>query len=415
MYSDLSDYYLRWYHDRPVGITSRRRDELRKLHAVLYKCAEHLSLHYEDYLPRWMPLGERAQALLDRQKAYPFRAGTWRPDYLLTERGELKICEITSRFFAHGIFMSWFAARAAALFLQRISAETPPECWNERYGDLMDYMRGLPQGKKRIFVFRSDDRTNEIRLYKRFYEAQGMEVHVLDYREVDARRKEWSHGALLLSALNQRDLMGMEDETIHVMLEEGMISDFRNIFLIHDKRFMRLWFEDAFTNACLTGEETAFLRAHAIPTYLCAEGGPVVADALAHKDAYILKPWDLGKSEGLFAGPLTDEPVWRSLWKPRRGEDGPVAGNGRAVVAGMRPVDTMVLQPFLRQRSFPTVWEGQAFDDYLCGMMLCVDDQYFDSGMFRTSSCPVSNLGDDRKAAPLHTDDPVLLSHCDCL
>jgi hypothetical protein len=48
-------------------------------------------------------------------------------------------------------------------------------------------------------------------------------------------------------------------------------------------------------------------------------------------------------------------------------------------------------------------------------MMLCVDDRYFDSGMFRCSSLPVTNVGDNRKACSLHTDDPELLRYCDLL
>ena len=75
----------------------------------------------------------------------------------------------------------------------------------------------------------------------------------------------------------------------------------------------------------------------------------------------------------------------------------------------------MVAQPFLPQRTFPTVWEGTPFDDYACGMMLCVDDKYFDSGYFRCSSISVTNQGDDRKAAVIHTDDPGLLELCDLL
>lgn len=392
MYSDLADYYLRWYHERPVGISSKRRDELRRLHTILYKCVEHLALHYEDYVPRWMPLDERELQLLEWQRSFPFRAGTWRPDYLISADGALKLCEITSRFFAHGIFMSWFAERAADLFLARF----PDARRDSRHGELLAYMCGLPGPRKRIYVFKSADRTNEIRLYKRFYEAQGCQVQVLETEEVDARRSEWAHGAFLISALNQHDLLQLEDETILRMLEQGLASDLRNVFLIHDKRFMRLWFEDTFTNACLTPEETTFLRTHAIPTYVCADGGAVVRDAAGHKNDYILKPWRLGKSQGVSAGPLTDEATWQALWESGR-------------------TDTMVLQPFLRQRNFPVVWEGKSFDDYLCGMMLCVDDRYFDSGMFRASSLPVTNVGDDRKACALHTDDPQLLKLCDVL
>ena len=140
MYADLADYYLRWYHDRPVGITTARRDELRRLHAILYRCAEHFALHFEDYVPSRFPLPDRVLKILEWQRAFPFRAGTWRPDYIVTRNGELKLCEITSRFFAHGIFMSWFGEYAADRFLERF----PGAARSTLYPELLDYMRALP-------------------------------------------------------------------------------------------------------------------------------------------------------------------------------------------------------------------------------------------------------------------------------
>ena len=394
MFDDLASYYLRWYHDRPVGITSQRRDELRRLHGILYRCAEYFALNWRDFVPSVLPLGDREQEILELQSRYPFRAGTWRPDYIVTREGGLKLCEITSRFFAHGIFLSVFAEYAADRFMARF----PGKERDTRYGELMDYMRAMPGGSRQLYVLKSADRTSEIRLYKRFYERQGLEVVVIESPEVEARRGEWAReGTFVVSALNQRDLLGYETDTLRAMMDVGMISDFRNIFLIHDKRFMRLWFDDAFTGRFLDADETAFLRTHAIPTYDYTDpaAAAVLEDARAHKDGYILKPCRLGKSEGVHAGVLEPKFRWRRLW--RRGVDG------------------MILQPFLDQRTFPTEWEGKKFDDYLCGMMLCVDDRYFDSGLFRTSSLPVTNVGDDRKACPLYTDDPELLACCDIL
>ena len=75
----------------------------------------------------------------------------------------------------------------------------------------------------------------------------------------------------------------------------------------------------------------------------------------------------------------------------------------------------MIAQPFIPQRTFPTVWEGQNYEDYACGMMLCVDDQFFDSGIFRFSSLPVTNVGDDRKGFIINTDNPNILSVSDVL
>ena len=400
MYSDLASYYLRWFHDRPVGITTARRDELRRLHRILYRAVEHFALHYGDYVPSRIPLGARELAILEEQSRYPFRAGTWRPDYIITRDGELKLCEITSRFFGHGIFLTWFAEFAADRFMERF----PGKQRETRYPELLEYMRALPDGRKRLCVLKSADRTSEIRLYKRFYEEQGCSVQIFEADEVESRRSEWAReGTFVVSALNQRDLLGFRPETLRAMMDTGMISDFRNIFLIHDKRFMQLWYDDTFTGACLDPEDAAFLRAHAIPTWAGADpaAAGIFEEARAHKDGYILKPCRLGKSEGVHAGPLERTWKWRRLWRPDRD--------------GIRPVDGMVMQPFLEQRSVPLDWEGKHFDDYLCGMLLCVDDRYFDSGLFRTSSLPVTNVGDDRKACAIQTDDPDILSCCDVL
>ena len=373
-------------------MTPERRDELRQLHKVLCLAAKRLVADWRAVAERW-GFSDKEKAILEEQERRPFRAGTWRPDYLIGTDGALRICEITSRFFAHGIFMSWFGDRLARTFLETHFPGLP---FHSRFAEMMEYMLGLVGDRKRIFVFKSADKTSEIRLYKRFYEAHGKEVHVLEVPEIETRMAEWSDGACLFSALNQRDILSLPDKVLQQMIEKGMISDFRNIFLIHDKRFMTLWFQDEF----FSGEEAAFLRSHAIETWDTADPAAAehIADAVRNKDGYIFKPARLGKSEGIVPGPLTTPEAWDALWKTRQ---------------------QGILQPFLPQRTFPTVWEGTPFKDYMCGMMLCVDDRYFDSGYFRCSSLPVTNVGDNRKAAVLHALDDaetaLLTPYCDVL
>ncbi len=386
MYRDLTEYYLRWYHTKPVVITSERRDELRRLHRVLYTCICHFVAHYREFLPICMPLSQREMDILAEQERHPFKAGTYRPDYIVANDGRLLLCEITSRFFAHGIFMSVFDLRARERFLKKIGAPLCPS----RFQEMMDYMLSIVGDHKRIFVFKSADKTSEIRLYKQFYEQRGIQVTVLEAEEVESHIDQWKHDAFLVSALNQKDILRMSDPTLQAMMEAGMYSDFRNIFLIHDKRFMYLWFLEEFTNGCLDADDTKFLRSHAIPTFL-----GVPKEAFANKDAFIVKPRRLGKSEGLLPGPLTKEEEWQ-----RRLRIAP---------------EEMVTQPFIKQKTYPTMWEDLFFEDYICGMMLCVDDRYFDSGFFRCSSLPVTNIGDNRMACVIHTDDPFIISHCDRL
>lgn len=389
LFADKTDYYHRWYHAKPMLITSERRDELRRVHSLLYKCIAYMAEHYREWAPRYMPLDDKVMEILERQSRYPFRAGAYRPDYLISNDGRLLLVEITSRFFGHGIWFTYPSVIKAEQFM----AANPGISWENRYNELLTYMRdAIPAGSP-IYVLKSSDRTSEIALYKKFYEYYGHEVTIYEAAEVEDNIAKWSRNAVVFSALNQQDILSFKMETLQAMIDVRMINDFRTIFLAHDKRFLRLIFIDEFTRQCLTEEETKFLREHTIPTYTYSSHPKVWEDALKHKDEYILKPYDLGKSVGLYAGVMTDEETWKdSLIASEKGG--------------------FILQPFIKQRTYPCEWEGKLYDEYICGMMLCMDDRYFDSGMIRTSSAPVTNKVDDRKMSAIHSDNENLKKIC---
>ena len=389
LFADKTDYYHHWYHAKPMLITSERRDELRRVHSLLYKCIAYMAEHYREWVPRYMPLDDKVMEILERQSRYPFRAGAYRPDYLISNDGRLLLVEITSRFFGHGIWFTYPSVIKAEQFM----AANPGISWENRYNELLTYMRdAIPAGSP-IYVLKSSDRTSEIALYKKFYEYYGHEVTIYEAAEVEDNITKWSRNAVVFSALNQQDILSFKMETLQAMIDVRMINDFRTIFLAHDKRFLRLIFIDEFTRQCLTEEETKFLREHTIPTYTYSSHPKVWEDALKHKDEYILKPYDLGKSVGLYAGVMTDEKTWsESLIASEKGG--------------------FILQPFIKQRTYPCEWEGKLYDEYICGMMLCMDDRYFDSGMFRTSSAPVTNKVDDRKMSAIHSDNENLKKIC---
>lgn len=376
LYGDRTDYYLRWYHDKPLVVSSARRDELRRLHAVLYRVCGHFALHWREWTWKYMPLPEKEEALLDYQSRFPFHAGTFRPDYIVGSDGALRICEITSRFFGHGIFMTYHSTVAS----RRRGGGAFEE---ERLAGLLSDVLALADGHDDIYVFKSADKTSAIAMYKAFYESFGKRVTVLEADEVEARRADWE-GAFLISALNQKDLLSYGMDTLRAMVDGGIVNDMRTVLLLHDKRFLKYWFDEEFTSQCLSPEDAAFLRAHAVQTY-----GPLPADAgfferaRRDKDAWILKPAALGKSENVHAGVMTSPEEWAAL------VDAP----------------GFILQPFIDQRRYRLVWEGTEYEEYICGMMLCLDDKYYDSGLVRTSSAPVTNKVDDRKMCVVHSDD----------
>ena len=198
LFGEGNEYYHHWYHERPIIISPERTQELRQLHCILYKCIEYMANHYTQFVDKYMPLSPKEMEILAYQSQFPFKAGTYRPDYLITPAGELKLCEITSRFFAHGIFMSYYAESAADEFIAR----HPGTHRDSRFEEMMQYMLKIVGDKQKIYVLKSSDKTSEIKLYKPFYEYFGKTVTIYEADQVEENINKWN-GNFVISALNQ--------------------------------------------------------------------------------------------------------------------------------------------------------------------------------------------------------------------
>ena len=379
LHEDLIPYYRSWAHDCPMIVTSERDRELRRIQQVLYKCCTFYAGHYREYLDL-IPYDEKILEILDYVSPVPFKAGTFRPDYLIVDDGSIQLCEITSRFFGNGYFLSFFMEHAGRVFAEEAGV-TDEVTYFE---DFLSYMAAMPEGRKKLTVLKSADKSDSIRLYVPFYEALGLKTVILEADEVERHPEELAD-SMVVSALNQKDLLSYSSDTLKRMADSGMRNDFRTIFLLHDKRFFSLFREPSFTDRCLSPDEAEFLRKHAVETWLYGMRKDVWEDAERHPDAYILKHHCLGKSEKVYAGCLTEKEEWLGLFRTGA-------------------VKEMILQPFKSQRIFPVMWKDIKLDDYISGTILCVDDRYFGTGLFRTSTRPVINQTDAHKAAPVMTD-----------
>lgn len=380
VHSDLSRYYFRWYFDRPMVITAQRDEELHQIQRILAKCLHFYALHYKEYLDI-ISYDERTMEILEMTREKEYLLGTFRPDYIISEDNRIQVCEITSRFFGNGYFLSFFADKRG----RELAKQAGIQVNDRRMEDMLRFFASLAGDYERVCVVKSSDRSDSIRLYVPFYRALGKEVTVLEADEI-ADNEEKLSGALILSALNQGDIRKLPDRILKKMIEGMHYNDFRTVFLAHDKRLFALFFMDEFTGRFLTEEETGFLRSHVIPTSIYGKDEDRWEEARKNKDKYIVKHYCLGKSEKVFAGCMTAQEEWENLW---------TAGHVRE----------MILQPFITQRTHANHWEGQKYTEYISGTILCVDEEYYGTGLFRSSSLPVLNKGDDRKVGIVLTDE----------
>ena len=69
----------------------------------------------------------------------------------------------------------------------------------------------------------------------------------------------------------------------------------------------------------------------------------------------------------------------------------------------------------MKQKLYFTIYKGERLNDYVAGTILCVDDKYFGTGLFRTSTRPVINQTDAHKVAPVITDQMDRFRECHVL
>ncbi len=375
------DYFRHWTHDVPMVVSGMRDSELNRIQRVLAACAHHYAECYEDYLSV-IGHDEAVLEALELVRGLPYELGTFRPDYLIGEDGSIRVCEITSRFFGNGYFYSFFMDHTGRQLAQEAGVDT----YTSRIEEMLELFADMARGKDELIVLKSADRSDSIPLYTPFYERLGLKVNVINAESVEASFRP-RPTSLVVSALNQVDLLRLSRDALARYVDAGTRNDLRTVLLLHDKRLFALFHDDGFCEGCLNADDTAFLRNHVVRTYLFPRDRKRWEEARRNKDAFIVKPCRLGKSEQVKAGCLCAAEEWESLFD-----------------APERSLCDMVLQPFIRQRPYPALWKGDPITVYICGTILCIDDRYFGTGNYRASSLPVVNIGDDTKVAPLVTD-----------
>jgi hypothetical protein len=333
-----------------------------------------------------MPLSGKGRRIVAIASQRPYRTGSYRPDFVISQDKTLRVCEIGCRFPLDG----FFNAGVTELIASRLAAEQGVDQPPSRYRRFLDHLTGYFGPFERVCALKSPaDRPMDLRLYTQIFAKSGIPCTVYTPAEI-AQQPELLSGAAVIDEFNQMDLETLDDAIIAQLAAANSLNDLRTKFLIHDKRFLSVLANRAFLAQFLNADESAFLTQHVIPTYTRGQAPELWEEARTDQERWLLKPYLLGKSAGILAGCVTEEERWQDAFLSA-------------------DIEKMVLQPFIRQRQFVASLGGRMYMDYVVGTFLCFEDEFLGPGRFRASSFPVTNQGDDRKVAPFVTEQISLL------
>ncbi len=384
-------YFRKYTFDKPLAMSLPTYHKTGQLGLLLNKAIHYFVANYGRF-SHLMPLDERCQELLDMAGKYPFRTGSFRTDFVIDKCNRIKIIEMTTRFPLNGYIQSGYIGINGLDMAKRIGAEGVLYDF-PRY---MDYLQNEICKQGKVTVIKGHDPMNEFKIYSRIFPAAGIDFNVVDVGDI-ADNMDKLVGARVIEELTLNEIKSLTNEQIHAMIEAGMYNDVRNIILIHDKRFFKVLRDEAFLKEALSEDERLLLAEFALPSYTQPDDKDQYDAAYDDKDSWILKPYGLGKGEGIVAGCTVDDAAWKELFDSRE-------------------ADRMILQPMVDQRRFDgTISElGEIRSDFVAGTFLYVDNEYYGPGLYRSSSFEVSNQRDFRKVAQLVCDterlDPQLVT-----
>ncbi len=374
-------HLFKWYLETPVVINSEKYTELHTVQQLLHKAICYFVKHYEEY-SHIFTLSDSTKRIVDICKPYPYKTGTYRPDFLIDTDGRLKICEIGSRFPLNGYFLSGIAE-----YIGETRLSCTPELNRKRESEkFLDYLMKYWGSFSKLCVLKGNDRPCDIKYYIPYFEKLGIETIVISPNEIEKNWDELTADAAVVSEFNQMEMEKLSTRVLEAIAASNALNDMRSIFLIHDKRFLAVLSHKTFLQNAMTEEEAEFLKGFLIPTYTRNQHPKIWEAAKLTKNQWLIKHFLLGKSEKVYAGCMVSNEEWTQLFNSSE-------------------MDNMVLQPYISQKRIQSKIGNQTYHDFVVGTLLCFDDHFFGTGIFRASSFEIINRGDDRKMAPWITDN----------
>ncbi|MBV8520480.1 MAG: hypothetical protein JO197_24015 [Acidobacteria bacterium] len=311
-------------------------------------------------------LDPRLLPILERAAHEPYTIGMFRPDFVLDEDGDFRVCEINARFSANGYAINDIidGTLAALTYL-------PPNVHR------VPGMSTIRETMTRAF---RDERPVAIVLRS----ESGSEIHLLlseldTYTIAPADLAHDTRNPHYVLELDRLELLDLAPHVLERIIRTGSRNDVRTLILVHDKRLLSILSDPAIMRDHVDADDCALLARHIIPTRPASDPEARAA-ALDTPEHWVLKPSSGGRGVDVWIGSETPRSQWESRLHTHDHTD--------------------TLQRFIPQRRFTIRHlDGDTLRDsemHVVGLLPCFEDHVFGPGIFRAGTGSVINVHQQR-------------------
>ncbi len=330
------------------------------IHAVVRNFAE------DERIRARYGLDPRLAAILERAHGQPYTIGMFRPDFVLDERGDFRICEINARFSANGYAINHIVDGA----LHEITYLSNDVRRVEGQSTIQATMTAAFRDGEPVTVVLSKESGSEIFL---LLAGAGIEWHKAAPASLDGSETHY------VLELDRMELLELPDDILNCIIERGSRNDVRTLILVHDKRLLSVLSDPAIMRDHVDAETCDLLVRHIIATRPAADA-EAREQALAHREEWVLKPSSGGRGVDVWIGGETPRDVWEARLREHANDD--------------------TLQRFIPQRRYSILHlDGEELRESpmnVVGLLPCFEEHVFGPGIFRAGTGSVINVHQQR-------------------
>ena len=373
--------------DIPVAVTQRLFDEGSALTTLLNKALCQIVNNFDNdpRIQRIYNLDDHLKSLVKICNATPYHIGLYRPDFLIDQDGQLKLCEIGCRYPLNGWMLSGYLHKA----MREISNEGGENA-NSIIEAITDALASRLPDNAHIFLVHDNEPGSEI-----FYLLEELRHRGVSYQSVKPASLRAANGKLsndeveadfALLELDREELKLIDQQVLmQLVRSNNYLNDIRSLILVHDKRVLAVLDDDGIMSDYLSIDEYSKLKPYLIRSI--STSSPAHIDQLMHtQEAWILKRASGGRGIGALLNKECRTEEWQTTL--------------------LNHSDEYMAQQWVSQARFPAPYVA-ADDDhnkdndepiYLVGMLLCENDHFHGPGLFRGSSQSIVNVHEGRSA-----------------
>lgn len=363
----------------PVLILESDLSEFQRLTEILNRAFIRIVQHYfsDQRIRDIYQLDQELEAILKIAHPYPYEVGMYRPDFVIDQNGQKKICEIGCRYPFNGWMFSYYLDEIVAKLIPAVHDNWFPVPGLNDFPD--DYVQTLNPSESLFWVH---DREKGTEVNYLFHELEKRNVLAESITSADLHVKadrlfvgERPAEQFILE-MDREELKSIDTSVLKALIASGKCTnDVRSLILIHDKRVLAVLCNEEIMLDYLSESDYAFLKPFLIQSFIVdtEEKRKELRDSTEN---WVLKNNSGGRGIGMYVKKDCKPEVWN-----------------RVVTEEWQ--DYMV-QEYIDQQFFDFFYEGKQQQINIVGLLLCKDAHCYGPGVFRGSAEKVINMYEGR-------------------